>query len=512
MKTEEEGSLTIFSALSLLLILSFLLALLEGARVSGLQMMDTLAADTGMDCAAAEYQTVLWDKYHLLYLDGAYGWDQFDENKVSSRVMDYVAGNLSETGENSVFRTKLCEASLLEYMFATDNDGTGMLRQASAYMKRHLPEDVAKKMYQQYQDGKKAEADGKTEYSVEDADQAIINAKKEKEQADQNDKEGAPQEEAGEKNIQDNENNHAQDAEDGKKESPIQIVLQLKQNALLGMTVSDMSSLSAKAVEAKDMVSNRQCETGRYDMKKAEKMNVSDRVMVLEYIGKHFSDYTEPGKGDLTYEMEYILCGKDTDKKNLESSIERLMRMREAANVAHIIADREKLNQTLMIATSLAGFSGNPAVVKIVQIGVVAAWAYVESILDLRTLLSGGKISLIKSAAEWTTDLKKLGEIVTGEGKARECKNGLSYQAYIKQLLFAMKEKKMAYRMMDIMELAMQKEQNGKNARMDHMIDNMICELRFEAKPLFAKRSLYGDMEMGGYTFFKRQKLSYINK
>ena len=231
--------------------------------------------------------------------------------------MDYVAGNLSEAGENSVFRTKLCEASLLEYMFATDNDGTGMLRQASAYMKRHLPEDVAKKMYQQYQDGKKAEADGKTEYSVEDADQAIINAKKEKEQADQNDKEGAPQEEAGEKNIQDNENNHAQDAEDSKKESPIQIVLQLKQNALLGMTVSDMSSLSAKAVEAKDMVSNRQCETGRYDMKKAEKMNVSDRVMVLEYIGKHFSDYTEPGKGDLTYEMEYILCGKDTDKKNL---------------------------------------------------------------------------------------------------------------------------------------------------------------------------------------------------
>ena len=68
MKTEEEGSLTIFSALSLLLILSFLLALLEGARVSGLQMMDTLAADKGKDCVAAEYQTVLWDKYTV------FGW------------------------------------------------------------------------------------------------------------------------------------------------------------------------------------------------------------------------------------------------------------------------------------------------------------------------------------------------------------------------------------------------------------------------------------------------------
>ena len=100
MKTEEEGSLTIFSCPeSVVDFILFLLALLEGARVSGLQMMDTLAADTGMDCVAAEYQTVLWDKYHLLYLDGAYGWDQFDENKVSSRVMDYVAGICLKPGK-----------------------------------------------------------------------------------------------------------------------------------------------------------------------------------------------------------------------------------------------------------------------------------------------------------------------------------------------------------------------------------------------------------------------------
>lgn len=53
MKTEAEGSLTIFSALSLLLILSFLLALLEGSKGIGIANDDTLAADTGMDCVAA---------------------------------------------------------------------------------------------------------------------------------------------------------------------------------------------------------------------------------------------------------------------------------------------------------------------------------------------------------------------------------------------------------------------------------------------------------------------------
>ena len=116
---------------------------------------------------------------------------------------------------------------------------------------------LQKKMYQQYQDGKKAEADGKTEYSVEDADQAIINAKRKKNRRIRMTKRVRRRRSGEKKNIQDNENNHAQDAEDGKKESPIQIVLQLKQNALLGMTVSDMSSLSAKAVEAKDMVSKQ---------------------------------------------------------------------------------------------------------------------------------------------------------------------------------------------------------------------------------------------------------------
>ena len=498
MKTEAEGSLTIFSALSLLLILSFLLALLEGARVSGLKMMDTLAAETGMDCVAAEYQPVLWNKYHLLYLDGAYGSEQFEEHKVSSRVMEYVAGNLSKSGENSMFRTKLCEAALMEYMLATDNEGTGMLRQAAAYMKQHLPEDIAKKMYQQYQDGQQAQENGKTDYSVEDADQAIVNAKKEKEE------DNIAQDKANEDQVQ--------DAEKEKAESPIQVVLQLKQNAVLGMTIPDMSSVSSNAVELKDTVSKRQCETGTYHAKKTEKLNVFDRVMVLEYIEKYFSSYTEPGKGDLAYEMEYILCGKETDRQNLESSVERLMLMREAANVAHIIADREKLNQTLIIATSLAGFSGNPVIVKIVQIGVVAAWAYVESILDLRTLLSGGKIALMKSLSEWNVDIKKIGELVTDGGKAKECKDGLNYQGYVKQLLFAVKEKKIAYRMMDIMEFAIQKEENSKNARMDHMIGNMTCEMRFEAEPLFAKSNLHGGQELGRYTFVKHQKMSYSNE
>ncbi len=49
--------------------------------------------------------------------------------------------------------------------------------------------------------------------------------------------------------------------------------------------------------------------------------------------------------------------------------------------------------QSETIAAALAGFTGNPAIIKTVQIAVVGAWAYIESIQDIRALLMGGKKS-----------------------------------------------------------------------------------------------------------------------
>ena len=64
--------------------------------------------------------------------------------------------------------------------------------------------------------------------------------------------------------------------------------------------------------------------------------------------------------------------------------------------------------QSETIAAALAGFTGNPAIIKTVQIAVVGAWAYIESIQDIRALLMEGKIALVKSKEQWTTDLAHL--------------------------------------------------------------------------------------------------------
>ncbi len=71
---------------------------------------------------------------------------------------------------------------------------------------------------------------------------------------------------------------------------------------------------------------------------------------------QYFGDYLgESEDHALAYELEYVLAGKGSDKENLESVIKRLLFVREAANITHILGDGDKRAKTLGMAEALAG-------------------------------------------------------------------------------------------------------------------------------------------------------------
>ena len=76
-----KGSMTVFAALSMLLVASFLFALLEAARVQGLDACADMVSEVGVTSICAEYQQPIWEDYRLLFLDGAYGTEKFSEEK-----------------------------------------------------------------------------------------------------------------------------------------------------------------------------------------------------------------------------------------------------------------------------------------------------------------------------------------------------------------------------------------------------------------------------------------------
>jgi len=176
---------------------------------------------------------------------------------------------------------------------------------------------------------------------------------------------------------------------------------------------------------------------------------------------------------ELQYLTEYILCGKDSDKSNLNEVILKISVIREGANLTHLIMDKEKRNQAYSLASSLVGYTGNAAIVKIAQYLIMAVWAYGESICDLRTLLDGGTVPVIKTDENWQLSLDKLlamdfsgksekmsGDGVDNSGKNNDRGKGLlegqaSYEDYLRMLLLVQNSVEKRYRVMDIIELRM---------------------------------------------------------
>ena len=95
----------------------------------------------------------------------------------------------------------------------------------------------------------------------------------------------------------------------------------------------------------------------------------------------------------------------------------------EAANITHILGDGDKRAKTLGMAEALAGFYGE--ILRLCGLsrrGVIAAWAYVEVFLDIRALLAGDKIALIKTETQWTAQFGSLAAAFEDGKKAKTAK------------------------------------------------------------------------------------------
>ena len=428
----------------------------------------------------------------------------FSVDKMNSRLCARISENIENTtaGGMSLYKLFLQDAQVTGYQLATDGAGEVFLQCVASYMKNNLTREAAKSLYDAYQEGKEVEENDRSDYSVENANTAIKEAKA---AAEEGNSEGNPGN--GGSSVE-TDNKKAEEAVET-EENPLDVVLQLKQNTLLSLVAGDASEISQKQVNLQESVSRRENHTGTMGVE--SRMGGYEKVLVTEYLDHYFSNYLRPKENAaLSYEMEYLLCGEDSDAANLEGTINRLLLMRETANIAAIVKDGTKRNEAKTLAELLAGFSGNPAIIFVVQCGIIAAWAYVESILDLRALLRGDKIALIKSDRQWTTNTKHLLESLKDDAKAINCENGLTYKQYIKQFVITMGNQKLAYRMMDVMEQNVRAVSGNEAVRMDDMVCRIKSVEQYGANPLFARLSLFYPNMLKQYSFVKEREFDYI--
>ena len=100
-----------------------------------------------------------------------------------------------------------------------------------------------------------------------------------------------------------------------------------------------------------------------------------------------------------------------------------------------MMTDSNRKNQALAVAAGLVGPTGIQPLVEAVKYAILLAWAYAESILDVRNLLSGGSVALVKTAENWKLGIENLANIASaGNGPVKE-KYGWDYTTYLKLLL-----------------------------------------------------------------------------
>lgn len=224
---------------------------------------------------------------------------------------------------------------------------------------------------------------------------------------------------------------------------------------------------------------------GKYDSWKDSLLNGGAGIA---YAANVYNCATESVQEDtvFNFELEYIICGKDSDKGNLKGVVSRILGIRFPVNYAYLVSDVAKMGEIgkLSLPLSMATLVPEP----IIRYLIAGCWAYVESIFDVKCLLDGQKMDFLKSGYTWKTDLYDLENSVNVEGQ--ESDTGLSYKDYL-LILLAMDMNDSYYRMLDIIEL------NTKQYYSDFDMNNAAVGLLVDAHISFMGKDYYYSQTVG---------------
>lgn len=251
---------------------------------------------------------------------------------------------------------------------------------------------------------------------------------------------------------------------DKEKEGWLKQVEQLYDSGLLKLVVPEGIRVSNGVLETEELPSLTD-----YSRNGRRETSLIDHLMVNEYCGKFFrcflTDGQEigiPGDDGLTYEVEYVIGGNAEDEENLIQTVHRLLAVREGLNLIYLMSDSQKREEAKALAMAVTGIIGLAPLVYLTTFFILSVWALGEALADIRGLLAGKKVPLWKRAEDWTLSLENLlsmgreASIPTGGGA-----RGLEYLSWLKILLFADEIVQQEYRMMDMIQMNIRREQSS---------------------------------------------------
>jgi len=453
---QAEASISIYLALVFTIILSFILLIIEGARENAIRMKAECAMDLSMNSVFAEYNRQLLEQYDLFFIDTSYGQEGASPRRIGEHLKTYLQDNF-QTGEEPGFIKDLLslnaeEVLITDYSLASDQGGILIKRQAAAYMKDRYGTSYLEELQRQLNT---IESDSLFTRDITGerlANQSAI------------DNFEIPPRQVGEDEWEEVELNNPADGVNAAR-------------GVLALVIDGESPLSPSGVNLSNYISHRTCNRGS-GLAGRESPGISDELIFNEYLIHKCGSYTNPKEtGALQYQLEYILMGKDNDVENLKAVVNRLLLLRETANVVYLFSDSAKMAEAEALALAVTSAIALPELAELVKISLIFAWAYAESVYDVRMLLQGGKIPLMKDSETWHYSISGMLDFASDTAVDVENSRGISYEEYLRVFLAVQNVEVKTNRAMDIMEMDVRKCPGNSYFRLDTCVDYIQAEV-----------------------------------
>lgn len=439
-------------SLLMLILLSLLGAAFYSARIAAARVALTCGLEQGLYSTFAQYDRELFQRYGLLFADGGYGAGNLrlsfllDQTEEYADYIVHPAKGVLSAGKDLVGIGKL-SGSISGYVLASDQKGTAYVRQVCELMEKKAGADVISSGWEELRQlsaGKDTQKDKKNSYHEPEKEEGL---------------------------------EPAEVPADFK--NPIPVLKKLKQQGLLTLVIPSDRTISGAEMGDMEWIEKREVQLGMNMVPKDWEGGL-EKAMLIQYAGDFFPDFVSGGheKG-LQYRLEAILSGKGSDRENLKSAAAKIQGIRQISNLIYLMENSKKSAEADQAGLYIATLMTQPELAPVMSFLLKNLWAYAEGIADVRCLLSGGKVPLVKDDSSWKLSISSLADIESALDRSEEGGQGLDYRTYLKMLMVTEDQEKMTSRMMTMTEYGMRMGPEA-NFRMDNMVDALSVELTAE--------------------------------
>ncbi len=464
-----KGNITVMLSLMLSAILIFMLTVCEGMHIYLQKSRISRSVVISGESTMADYNRFLWDNYGVLALDEGYGGDNY--NALSLKFNEYMLNQVPDCNsfKTSINRYLVDEVNIEDRRYLID-DPEYMLNEIRELMKYQVAYDGIEKIIDI--------SDKDDEADIKKAREDVKESKRKQDEWKEDDTKVKP-------------SDNKEEVKDPRKEFKKTLDKGVLSLVMGENSVSDKDYGLREIFKDENIIDKSKDKSSKIEFKDADELSdmldkpkinkkgndLANLALTVQYAKDYFGHYTPDGSSDAMCQMEYLICGKENDTANLKAVVDRIIALRFPANYLYVVKSVEHNTEARELAVALVGATGNPGLIEVITYLLLGVLAYSETIIDVRCLLSDGKVPVIPTKETFKLNFKNFISMLISKTGDSSTKKGMSYEDYLTLMMITMPDEDLKYKRMITLMDALGRQDNP-----DFSIDRMLFSFKVKVK------------------------------